>query len=1026
MHKHEPIYEGRVTRWLGERIAPASSTPVVPLQIKAMAVTGADGPKAGVAGQGEPITFAQATQATFQPFSEGMPWGPPWGTTWFHLSATVPEHERHDLEAVVELGWANHSPGFQCEGLVYRPDGSIIKGLNPRNTWIPVELDDDGRFEVYLEAASNPLLLDVHPFVPTERGALDTTDSEPLYTFASAQIVRVHAEVRELIADITTLDSLARELPETSSRRAELRVDLDRALDAVNLDDIPATAGAARAELVDALARPAERSAHRVIAAGHAHIDSAWLWPLRETRRKVTRTLANVLNLAAQGHPIVFAFPAAQHAAWLEQDQPELFARVQQAVRDGIVVPVGGMWVESDANLPGGEAMCRQLIEGAAYFEEAFDHRCEEVWLPDSFGYSAALPQLARLAGARWFLTQKISWNQVNDFPHHSFSWEGIDGSRIFTHFPPADTYNSDLSAREMNHAATNFRDKGATGISLVPFGYGDGGGGPTREMLAQAKRIENLEGSPRVTVAPPREYFEQAEAEYSEPPVWVGELYLELHRATYTTQAKIKRANRRGEHLLREAELWASTATVRTGRAYPAQLFTECWRTVLLGQFHDILPGTSISWVYADVLEQSQRITELLTAEIAQAQEALAGDGSDLIAFNAGPLSRSGAPALGAAPLVSGASVSVRTSGEASSGEAWVLESGDLTVTVDAEGLVSSLVDLAAGRELMPPGQRGNLLQVHQDFPNMWDAWDVDPFYRNQVQDITDVQSIETASDDTSASIIVRRTYNGLPITQTLSLRTDEPGLHTEVTVDWASKDRFLKLAWPVDVHTDEARFEVQMGHLKRPTHTNTSWDFYRFEVYAHRWLHVGEPGYGVALANEATYGYDLTRHAREGGGTFHMVRASLLRGPAYPDPRTDHGQHSFGFVLHPGADVTDAVAAGYAANLPLRHLRGSAVEPLITLDDGAVVEAVKLAQDGSGDVIVRLYEPYGRRATSALTPSFEVSDITEVDLHERPLGHDTQVAPSVLDGEPDSGGRIGLSLRPFQVATIRLAGAR
>uniref|UniRef100_UPI003B3A455A alpha-mannosidase n=1 Tax=Pseudactinotalea sp. TaxID=1926260 RepID=UPI003B3A455A len=670
----------------------------------------------------------------------------------------------------------------------------------------------------------------------------------------------------------------------------------------------------------------------------------------------------------------------------------------------------------ADGVLPTGESLVRQMVLGKRYVADTFGHEALEVWLPDSFGYSGALPQLAKLAGARWFLTQKISWNQVDDFPHHSFHWEGIDGSRIFTHFPPVDTYNSDLSGRELHHAATNFRDKGASGTSLVPFGYGDGGGGPTREMLAQAQRTQDLEGSPRVTVTTPRDYFETAEAEYADPPVWVGELYLELHRATYTTQARIKRANREGEHLLREAELWATTAAVRTDYTYPAADLREMWRTVLLGQFHDILPGSSISWVYRDMLAEHAQVQERLRAIIAECQQLLAGDGEETVVFNAGPLARAGVPALGGA-----VAVEVSAAVEISQSEAGhVLEHETLKVTIDADGLISSIWDKVAEREVVPPGQRGNLLQLHQDFPNAWDAWDVDPFYRNNVVDLAAADAIETSSDATSATVTVRRTLDGRPVAQTVTLRADEPGVHVGVEVEWAAKDKFLKLAFPVDVHTDHARYELQMGHLTRPTHTNTSWDFYRFEVYAHRWLHVAEPGYGVALANEATYGHDLTRHAREGGGTFHLLRASLLRGPSYPDPRTDHGSHRFAFTLLPGAGVAEAVAAGYAANLPLREVTGSPVEPLVTLD-GGIVEAVKLAQDGSGDVVVRLYEPHGARSTAVLTTSFDVTGVLETDLHERELTSESQVAPSAIAAV--SGGEVQLQLRPFQVVTLRFA---
>lgn len=432
MHDHAPILDGRVTRHLAEKIRPAEVSVVARLEVAVAPLTDAPGSDAigavpGVVGQGEPVPPAVGLALDYEPFEVGGPWGPAWGTTWMRFRGTVPESLRGEtLEAVVDLGGEYDSPGFQCEGLVFRADGGIVKAHNPRNQWIPVEAGADGRFEFYLEAAANPVVLGDPAFIETELGQKTTAGPAPLYALRRADLVVVHPEVRELAADITTLRQLAAELPEESERRWEIRRALDRALDRLALFDIPATATAARAELADVLSRPAAASAHTLSAIGHAHIDSAWLWPLRETRRKAARTIANQLSLLDLHPEHRFAFPAAQHAAWIEEDHPELFERLRAAVAAGGIIPVGGMWVESDANLPGGEAMCRQLLYGRAYYRDKFGVSCPEVWLPDSFGYSGALPQLAKLAGAQWFLTQKISWNQVDDFPHHSFWWEGV------------------------------------------------------------------------------------------------------------------------------------------------------------------------------------------------------------------------------------------------------------------------------------------------------------------------------------------------------------------------------------------------------------------------------------------------------------------------------------------------------------------------------------------------------------------------------------------------------------------------
>ena len=1032
MHDHAPILDGRVTRHLREKITPAEVSVLAQLEVAVAPLTDASGCEAigavpGVVGQGEPVPAAVGLALDYEPFEVGSPWGPAWGTTWMRFRGTVPEtHRGATLEAVVDLGGEYDSPGFQCEGLVYRADGSIVKGHNPKNQWVRVEPDADGRFEFYLEAAANPVVLGLPPFIETELGHKVTAGPEPIYRLRRADLVAVNTEVRELAADVQTLRQLAAELPEDGERRWEIRRALDRAMDRLALFDIPATAAAASAELAAVLSRPAARSAHTLSAIGHAHIDSAWLWPLRETRRKVARTIANQLNLIDDHPEHRFAFPAAQHAAWLEEDHPELFERLRRAVADGRVIPVGGMWVESDANLPGGEAMCRQLLYGRAYYRDRFGVHCPEMWLPDSFGYSGALPQLAKLAGAKWFLTQKISWNQVDKFPHHSFWWEGIDGTRIFTHFPPADTYGSDLSGTNLAHAARNFQDKGRSATSLVPYGYGDGGGGPTREMLAQASRTRDLEGSPRVRIESPSEFFARAEAEHESPSVWVGELYLEAHRGTFTSVAAVKAGNRRTEHLLREAELWCATAAVRGLMAYPLDRFADLWRETCLYQFHDILPGTCIAWVYDEVEEGFARISAELTALIDEAQALLAGPGlgtdpddHDSVTFNASPLTRDGVAALGA-----GVAAKATTPISVDVTDGIVVDNGLVRLTVDGQGLVTSLVDLADGRETIPAGARGNLLQLHPDFPNMWDAWDIDPSAFNTVTDLADgVPEVVAGDGADEVSVVVRRGFGGSTAVQTLSLRSGDARLHVRVDVDWSERDSLLKLAWPVDVHTDHAAFEIEMGHIVRPTHTNTSWDAHRFEVNAHRWVHVGEPGFGVAIANAQTYGWDVTRHARADGGTYSLVRASLLKGARYPDPRTDVGRHTFAFTIRPGATIADAVADGYAANLTPRTIPGTPVTPIVDVAGPVMVEGVKLAEDGSGDVIVRVYEPYGRRATATLSAGFPATAVVETDLLETELAEDNpdqQVVPSAV-AEPFDDGTVGIALRPFQVATLR-----
>ncbi|UPZ27495.1 glycosyl hydrolase-related protein [Streptomyces sp. LRE541] len=1002
MHDDRGLVEARLKRVLDERIRPAVYPESLPLEV---AVWNAPG---------EPVPVEEGLAATPSPVAVGDRWGAPWGTSWFRVTGTVPEEwAGKTVEALLDLGFDENMPGFQCEGLVYRPDGTPVKGLNPRNQWVRIGAPVSGGEEVrlHIEAASNPVILDYHPFLPTQLGDKETAGSEPQYKLARMDLAVLDETVWQLVIDLEVLGELMAELPVESARRWDILRAVEKALDAVDLQNVGATAAAARAELEAVLAAPAVPSAHRISAVGHAHIDSAWLWPLRETVRKVARTTSNMTALLEDEPDFVFAMSQAQQWAWVKEHRPEVWTRVKKAVADGRFVPTGGMWVESDTNMPGSEAMARQFVHGKRFFIDEFGVDNDEAWLPDTFGFAAGLPQIIKAAGSKWLLTQKISWSQTNKFPHHTFQWEGIDGTRIFTHFPPVDTYNCSMKGSEIAHAANNFKDKGVARHSLAPTGWGDGGGGTTREMVAKAARLRDLEGSATVVWEAPEKFFEKAEAEYPNAPVWVGELYLELHRATLTSQAKTKQGNRRSEHLLREAELWAATAAVRTKFAYPHKELDRLWKTVLLHQFHDILPGSSIAWVHREARKTYEAVAEELNGIIDAAQRALAGEGTTTLAFNSAPHTRDGVPAGGArTPAVGGECTLVpRTDG------GFVLDNGCLRIEIDERGLVVSAFDLAADRETLAPGEAANLLQIHPDFPNMWDAWDVDEFYRNTVTDL--VEADEVAPGDDGVSVRIVRSFGASKVTQVLSLAPGEWRLDIATEVDWHETEKFLKMAFPLDVHAERYASETQFGHFFRPTHTNTSWEAAKFEACNHRFVHMEEPGWGVAVVNDSTYGHDVTRAVREDGGTTTTVRVSLLRAPRFPDPETDQGVHRFRHALVPGAAIGDAVREGWRINLPQRKVAGGASEvaPLVTVaQDAVVVTALKLADDGSGDVVVRFHESRGGRSQATLTAGFDVESVTVTDLLERPL-------PAAAGPERD-GNRLTLKLRPFELVTLRL----
>ena len=1011
MHQDEPLVEARIARLVRDRVDPAVHRRSAPVTIEAWEVPG------------EPVPFDTAVRETYEPFTVGSSWGGrPWGTTWFRVTGTVPSDfgtaPGTTAELFVDLGFTKRHPGFQAEGLAFRPDGSTIKAVEPRNNAVPLAVGPGESFELYVEAGANPDIGGDSFQGATPLGSRSTAGDRPIYRLRALEVVERDDTVWELQQDLWVLRGLMAQLPTDGTRGADILRALERAADALDPDDVPGTAADARAALAPALAVPASAAAHRAVAVGHAHIDSAWLWPVRETKRKCARTFSNVLDLMDRDPDFTFACSSAQQYAWIRDEYPEIFGRIKQRVAEGRWIPVGGMWVESDTNLPGGEALARQFIAGKRFFLEEFGVDTPEAWLPDSFGYSGALPQIVRAAGSKWFVTQKPSWNETNVIPHTSFHWEGIDGSRVLTHLPPADTYNSDVSPADLHRGERNNKERGTANTSMLLYGFGDGGGGPTREMVGAAHRQHDLDGSPRVTLGTPAQVFEQIEQDLPTPGVWSGEMYLEFHRGTYTSQIRTKQGNRRSEHLLREAELWAATAAVRLGAEYPYAELEQAWHTVLLQQFHDILPGSSIAWVYENAEAEYARVAEVLEGLIGTATTALAAGGTagadatgaaagapgTVVRFNAAPVAAGDVTALGgslgAAP---------RPVPPVRSGDGFVFDTGVVTATIDAAGHVVSLVDRASGRDAVAPGAAAAEYTVFRDTPNQWEAWDIDRAYQRNGTVLT-ASSVAVDGD----TLVVERSFGSSTLTTRYSAVEGEPELTVETEVDWHEHQKLLKLAFPIDVLAPTASSEIQFGHIDRPTHQNTSWDHARFETSAHRWVHVAEPGFGVAVANDSTYGHDITRETRADGGTTTLVRESLLRGPTFPDPDADQGHHVFRTVLRVGASVLDAADSGYRLNLPVRSVEGSApVAPLVTVSSPQVfVEAVKLAEDRSGDVVVRLYEGLGGRASDvAVDFGFDVASVTVVDLLERPVG-----------ASWDAGEPVSLTLRPFELVTVRV----
>ena len=770
----------------------------------------------------------------FKPFTLGGEWGTTWGTVWFRLTGTVPAGypKGKPLELILDLGWYPHSCGGHIEGLVYRADGTAIKAVHPLNYWVPfmdaegnaqVPVAEDGSFTLYLEAASNPLLLGVPPFIETELGDHATGKPDEPYVFKSADLAEFDARFENYSVDLDVVSSLMEFADKQSPRYWQLAKALQRSLNAYD-ERNPESVEAARAALAGVLAKPANASAMNVSAIGHAHIDSAWLWPVRETRRKVARTVSNALALMDADPDFKYAMSSAQQYAWLEEDHPDIFKRMKRRIEEGRFIPVGGMWVEADGMLPAGESLIRQIAYGRKYFKEHLGVEPKGVWLPDSFGYTGAWPQIARRAGYEWFLTQKISWNDTTKFPHHSFMWEGIDGSRIFTHFPPADTYAAWCKVQELDYAEKNFQDKDLADRSLLLFGFGDGGGGPTRNMMEHLHRYENLEGVSKVSIEEPNDFFDKAHQQLAENagpemPVWKGELYLELHRGTLTSQQDMKRGCRQEESLLRTVEYLGAAAVLSDPEyVYPREELDRIWKTLLLNQFHDILPGSAIAWVHREAREDYRRDLKRL-ADIAQDMCAVlrkANPQVDLLAEARISQFRNDGVSWRASRInepTDALSVLTQT---LDNGRV-LLANGVLSVTIEADGTISSLLDEEHGRELVPAGTRLGQYELLKDEPAVWDAWEIERESLLMANAMTgSIESVDT--ENGAARVRVRTADDDTVITTAITLR---PGSHTldfHADIDWHERERFLKVDLPLGIVADQATYDCQYGLVRRP----------------------------------------------------------------------------------------------------------------------------------------------------------------------------------------------------------------
>src|SRR5829696_847511 len=950
------------------------------------------------------ITREQALELAYRPAEVGEAFGPQWATYWFRLAATVPEAW---AGRPVELVWDSG-----CEATLYRdglPVQGLVKGGGYDRTTAPLG-SPSGRVELELEMACNDLMGLPDPF-PRRRDRTGRTWQEPTddrslragrvpARLARAGLALRDPEAWELYWDHEALRQLCEQPGLEPAWAGRLLAELDRFARTWVAGD-RATWPEARAILGDLLAHRNAGSAHDVTAIGHAHIDTAWLWPLAETRRKIVRSWSSQLALMDRYPEHRFAASSAQHYAWFEQDAPGLYERLVTRVREGRWEVVGGSWVEPDLNLSPGEALVRQLLYGQRDLQERFGARCREFWTPDTFGYNGQVPQILRGAGIDRFLTQKLSWNQFTQPPHHSFRWAGIDGSEVLVHMPPADTYNAALTVAELRASAARFKDHDRTAASMLVFGHGDGGGGPTAGMLERARRTGDLQSVPRVQLAPTAEFFDRLEEDLGDPRAIVGELYFEYHRGTYTSQARTKRGNREGERRLGEAEAAAALAH-RLGRApYPAEELCALWETLLTCQFHDILPGSSIREVYEDaerdLAEVAAGATELRDTALAALGE---GEPAPLnltpfpreeIVERDGGLHAVRAPAHGFGELVESADP-VELDG-------LTLANGHLRATLDEQGRLVSL--LHDSREAL--AAPANVFELSDDRPVAYDAWEIEPYADDTRRALPGALAhrVHTQTQERVELLFEHRIGERSELQQIVRLDAGARRLEFRSRIVWRERHALLQVAFPLAARSPRATYEMQFGVAERPTHANTQADAAQFEVPAHRFGDLSEHGFGVALLTPDTHG--MSCH----GST---LRLSLLRAPTDPDPEADQGAHEIRYAILPHrGGWQDADVLGQSRTFAEPLIAASGAGAFAAVDDPALVlDTIKRAED-SDVLILRLYEAHGGRGTARLKLGVPFSRACLADLLEDE-GEELQV----LDGE------VELAYRPWQILTV------
>ncbi len=965
-----------------------------------------------------------------KPFDNGAVWGGYDKHFWFQINLTIPEeYEGRTVVFLISTGREGEWDAINPQFLAYI-NGKLVQGLdvNHRELFIADVAKSNQEFTIDLVAYSG------------------LEDQKCFFSCSTAVLQR---DIENLYYDLKVASEAANCLQEADIRRTDILKYLENAISLIDFRQ----ADCYNESFLSSV-REAQKYINKVLyddycghngvvvsGIGHTHIDVAWLWTLSRTREKAIRSFATVLELMRRYPEYSFMSSQPQLYEFSKESMPELYEEIKQRVKEGRWEPEGAMWLEADCNLISGESIIRQILFGKRFFKEEFKVDSRVLWLPDVFGYSAALPQILKKCGVDYFITSKISWNEYNKPPYDTFLWQGVDGSEILTYFittPDSNqdyernhriTYNGNVLADTVMGTWGRYQQKNLNNNVLMPYGFGDGGGGPTREMLEYGKRLnKGIPGIPRFEFDSLANFLKvlasKVEFNKDKLPRWVGELYLEYHRGTYTSMARNKKYNRMAENLLMEVEgLYTVVKTLLNGE-YPSRKLKDCWKTLLLNQFHDILPGTSIRQVYEESQKQYENLLSTIEGlsdnAVKQIAKNIGTDSECLIAFNPtgftmGNLIETLLPdwcksvrtpegeflpiqhAYDGKSLVYIANVPSKgyASFELSAKEAQLkdniiirtdyMENSFYRVRLDGQGLITSIYDKINAREVIKKDRKANCLVAFEDMPHNYDAWDINIYYQQKKWALTDVESISVIENGpVRATLEIKRKFLNSTIVQKVHIYSHIPRIDFNTQIYWNERHILLKVEFPVDVHNDKATYDIQFGNIERPTHYNTPWDMARFEVCAHKWVDLSEDGYGVSLLNDCKYGHDI----KDGN-----IRLTLLKSATYPNEDADREFHEFTYSLlpHSGDFRNITIKHAYALNMPFRVIiknaqAGRFAKRLSFAEvdkENIVMETIKVSENGRG-IIVRLYEAYNRRGKVKLKLPLNIKEAYECNMLE------------------------------------------